>query len=286
MDIAVGNSREPAVEYPKEPPQRTARFALGSQEERGEGGAEGQRVEGRDEHGNGDGHRELLVHPARDAGNERGGDEDGGQDEGDGYHRTRHLFHGLQGGVVRRQPLLHVVLHRLHHHDGVVHDEADGQHEAEERQGVDGEAEQGEEHEGTHQGDGHREQRDEGRPEALEEDEDDDHHQDQGLEEGVEDFRDALAHRQGGVEGNHVVEVVGKPRLGLVHELGRGLHGVDGVGARQLVDGDDGAGAAVEPSLVGVVLRAELDPRQVPHPNDGAVGGGLDHHVLEVRHAL
>ena len=85
---------------------------------------------------------------------------------------------------------------------------------------------------------------------------------------------------------DHVVEIVGKPRLGLVHELGRGLHGVDGVGARELVDGDDGAGAAVEPPLIGVVLRAELDPRDVPHPDDRAVGGGPDHHVLEVRHAL
>ena len=62
-------------------------------------------------------------------------------------------FHCLEGGVVRRQPLLDVVLHRLHHHDGVVHHEADGEHEAEERQRVDGEAEEREEHEGADQGD-------------------------------------------------------------------------------------------------------------------------------------
>src|SRR5262249_39309794 len=185
--------------------------------------------EGRDHHGNGDGHRELLVHPPRNARNEGGGDEHGGEDEGDGHHGTRHLFHGLDGGVVRRKALLHVVLDGLHHHDGVVHHEADGEHEAEERQRVHGKAEQREDHERAHQGDGHGEKRDEGRPEPLEEDEHHDDDEDEGLEERLDDLLDALAYGERGVERGHVVEIIGEPRLGLLHELGGGLHGVDGV---------------------------------------------------------
>ena len=43
---------------------------------------------------------------------------------------------------LRRQPFFDVVLHGLHHDDGVVHHQADGQHQAEQRERVDGEAEQ------------------------------------------------------------------------------------------------------------------------------------------------
>ena len=48
----------------------------------------------------------------------------------------------LQRRVARRHPFLDVVLHRLDDDDGVVHDEADREHEAEERQRVHREAEQ------------------------------------------------------------------------------------------------------------------------------------------------
>ena len=34
------------------------------------------------------------------------------------------------------------MLHRFHHHDGVIHDDADGEHHAEQRQRVEREAEQ------------------------------------------------------------------------------------------------------------------------------------------------
>ena len=40
-----------------------------------------------------------------------------------------------------RHPFFDVMLHRLDHHDGIVHNEADGQHEAKQRQRVDGEPE-------------------------------------------------------------------------------------------------------------------------------------------------
>ncbi len=45
-----------------------------------------------------------------------------------------------QAGLARRQAVLDVVLDRLDHDDGVVHDDADGQHQAEQRQVVQAEA--------------------------------------------------------------------------------------------------------------------------------------------------
>ena len=49
--------------------------------------------------------------------------------------------HGADGGVVRREAVLDVALDVLDHDDGVIDHDADGQHEAEERERVDREAE-------------------------------------------------------------------------------------------------------------------------------------------------
>ena len=57
----------------------------------------------------------------------------------------------LQGGFPRRQPMLDVMLDRLDHDDRVVDHETDREHETEERERVDREAEQREEHEGADQ---------------------------------------------------------------------------------------------------------------------------------------
>jgi hypothetical protein len=80
----------------------------------------------------------------------------------------------LNAASARGQSQLDVVLDGLHHDDRVVHHEADGQHEAEERQCVDREAEQREDHERTDERHRHRQRRDQRSSEALEEDEDDD----------------------------------------------------------------------------------------------------------------
>ena len=42
------------------------------------------------------------------------------------------LLHGFESGIFRRQPVLNVVFNRLDHHDGVIHNQTNGQHQAEE----------------------------------------------------------------------------------------------------------------------------------------------------------
>ena len=121
-NIAIGGSSEHAVEPVEELLQQAAALLLGPQEQRRQ--RRGQRQ--------GDGQRELLVKPAGDARDERGGDEHRRQDDGDGHDRPGHFLHAFQCRLLGRQPVLDVVLHDLDDHDGVVHNQADGQHQPEE----------------------------------------------------------------------------------------------------------------------------------------------------------
>ena len=103
------------------------------------------------------------------------GHEHRGQDQRDRDDGTRDLLHGLEGRLLRRQAMLDVVDHRFDHHDGIVHHDTDGQHQAEHREGVDREAEQRKHREGRDERNRHRQQRDQRRPPVLQEEE---HHQD------------------------------------------------------------------------------------------------------------
>ena len=227
LHVAVRGFAEEIVEPAVERPQGTAGLFLGLQDQGRQGRAQGQGVEGRDDDRDGDGHRKLLVELARDAGNENGGQKDSGEHQGDGDHRPGDLLHGLEGRLLGREAVLDVVLHRLHHHDGVVHHESDGEHQAHEGDRVDGKPQEGKHGEGPDQRNRHRQRRDQGRPPALQEDEhhDDDEHE--GLDQGMQDLLDARAHRLGGVEGDAVLEVLREILLHLLHEPVDPVHGRD-----------------------------------------------------------
>ena len=94
------------------------------------------------------------------------------------------LPHRPVGRLPRRDVLLrHDALDVLDHHDGVVHHDADGEHQPEEREGVDREAEQLESQEGADDAHRHRQHRDQRRPPALEEEEDHQRHQHHRLDQ-------------------------------------------------------------------------------------------------------
>jgi hypothetical protein len=59
--------------------------------------------------------------------------------------------------------------------------------------------------------------------------------------------------------------------LHLRHELPDTLHGLDSVGSGQLVDGNDGAGLAIEATDYAVVLRAQFDSGYVFNSNGSTV---------------
>ena len=82
-----------------------------------------------------------------------------------------------------------------------------------------------------------------------------------------------------------VVEVLRESFLQILHQLLGAVHRVDRVGARQLVDGDDRGGIAVQPSDLVVVLRAQLHPGYILHPHDRAVRIGAHDDVAKLLRA-
>ena len=142
------------------------------------------------------------------------------------------------------------MLHRLDDDDGVVDHEADGQHQAEERQRVDREPSSGNRAKVPTRDTGTASRGIRVVAPPLEEDEHDNEHQEQGLEERLHDLPDALGDGERRVERDHVVETSGKLDLRLVHQRLGLPHGVDGVGARQLVDRDDGGRVSVRSGRV------------------------------------
>ena len=101
IDVGGRGRAERAIEAAEEIAERTAAFRARPQQHGGKRGAERQGVEGGDQHRDGDGDGELLVEPARDAGNEDGRDEDGGENQGDGDDGAGDLVHRLERGVLR-----------------------------------------------------------------------------------------------------------------------------------------------------------------------------------------
>src|ERR1041384_6075973 len=67
-----------------------------------QGGAERQRVEGRDDRRGGDRQSELLEELPADAGHERRRYEHRAEHERDGNDRAGHFFHRLAAGIARR----------------------------------------------------------------------------------------------------------------------------------------------------------------------------------------
>ena len=105
-----------------------------------------------------------------------------------------------------RQAMLDVVLHGFDHHDGVVHHDADREHDRQHGERIDRKAQSHERREGSHQGNRHRQHRNERRADVAQEDEHHDQHEDDGISQGEEDFVNGHLHELGGVQRNAVVE--------------------------------------------------------------------------------
>ncbi len=86
-DVPIRRPRESAVEGAEDPCDQSACLSPRFQDERGEGRAECQRVERRQQHGRGNGQRELAIDLTGDAAEERDRYEHRGQDEGNRHDR-------------------------------------------------------------------------------------------------------------------------------------------------------------------------------------------------------
>ena len=256
------------------------RVRLEQQGTQGRGQRQGH--DAREHHGHRDGDGELLVHLARQTAHEGHGDEHGAEHQHDGDDRGRDLAHGLGRSFLGRQVLgAHDAFHVLQHHDGVVHHDTDGQHHAEQGQGVDGVAQGVHAREGTDDGHGHGDAGDEGGAPALQEDEDHDEHQDHGFHQGMDHFIDGFHDEFVGVHDDLVGHPFGEVPGQLLEAGGDGVAGSDGIGAGQQVDAHGTGHHAVVFTADAVVLAAHLDAGHVLEAQHGAVLAGADDDLAE-----
>ena len=151
----VAQPRRPTAERPPRAGlRRAAPLRLGRKSKADRAGLRVSELNAEITRRDGDRQGELAEELPGDAADERAGHEDRAQDQAHGDHRPGDLAHGLDRGLLGRQAGLDVVLHGLDHHDRVVDDDADGQHQAEEREVV--EAETHGRHHGEGADDGHR----------------------------------------------------------------------------------------------------------------------------------
>ena len=126
-----------------------------------------------------------------------------------GGQRERHRQHGeadflgaFERRLVRRHAFLDVAVDVFQHHDGVVHHQADRQHQPQQGQHVDGEAHGIEEDEGADQRHRDGDERDQRGAPVAQEQEDDADHQDHGFEHGLVDGIDRFFDEDRAVEGD------------------------------------------------------------------------------------
>ena len=161
------------------------------QQHRTKGGRQGQGIHTRQNNRHRQSQRELLIEDTDRTTHEADRHEHRRHNQRDGHNSSTDLLHGSDRGLIRRHMLLvHLHVHRLNHHNSVVHHNTDRQNEGEKGQHIDGEAQHLHEKKGTDQGDRNGDRRDQGRTQILQENINDDEHQDKGLQQSPEHGRD------------------------------------------------------------------------------------------------
>ncbi len=276
---AVGAAVEDAVEPAEEAFFLVMGIALGLLQE---GGAqrrgEDQCHQYREAHAEHDRHGELLVDDACRAAKEGHGHEHCREHQADTHQRTLDLPHGFARGFQWCQPfLMHQALDVFHHHDGVVHQQADGQYHGVHGQHVDTDAEVGQQREGAEQHHRHRQGRNQRGAEVLQEQvhhQKDQHHR---FDDGVDHRTDRGLHHWRGVVGIDHLDAFGQIDFLLLH---LGLHGFYGFKQGQ-TQGQAGRRLAVMGTRDREVVGTQRDLSHVLDADLRAVGFDLDQDLLE-----
>jgi hypothetical protein len=195
---------------------------------------------------------------------------------------TGYFGHRLVRGLKRRAAFLDVALDILDHDDRVVDDDADREHQAEQRKRVNGKAEQIEHGEGADNRHRHGDQWiDRGAP-GLQEQDHHQHDQRDRLKQRVDDGRDRFSHEDRGIIIRSVVHAGRELPGELVHLRDHRVPRRQRVGAGRLKHADDRRVVMVELATQGVVAGAKLDARDVRKPHDLAARAGFQHDLAEL----
>ena len=169
------------------------------EEARAEHRRQRERHEGRDGNCRRDGDGELAEQPPDDAAHQQQRNEHGDQREADRQHGEADLARAGERRLERRHAILDVTIDVLHHHDGVVDDEAHRDGERHQREIVEAEAGQIHDRGGAEQRQRHDQARYDGDAQIAQEQEDDEDHEGDGDAEGELDVLDRSADRLGPV---------------------------------------------------------------------------------------
>ena len=197
--------------------------------------------------------------------------------------RTCQVVHRSARCLAAGDSLFDIARDALDDDDRVVNDDADRQHDSEQRCEIDAEPKRRHRGEGSDDRHGNGCCRDEHRPPILQEDENDDQNQNCGLDQGLINLSDRGSHELRRVIGCHIDKVRREALSEGVHLRLDSVGDRNGIGVRQEGDADAGSRPAVKIESFAVGLRSELDAADVADSGDlSAVrASGLDDDVLE-----
>jgi hypothetical protein len=243
---------------------------------------ERERDHARDPDRRGDRHAELAEQPPDVALDERDRQEHGHEHERGGDDREADLAAAVHRGEQRRLAFLHASPDVLQHHDGVVHHQADREHEAEQDEDVDGIAEQRHHREGRDDADGDGQRGHERGADVPQEQVDDQQHEREGEAERLEHLEHRRLDERGAVEVDAQLDALRQRRQDFLHggaNPARDLHGVRlGLLLDAEADGRDHVGAR----RAALVLGADTHVRDVAEAHEVAVSAAPDDQRREV----
>ena len=253
----------------------------GAQRRREGQGHEGRKTDGGHHHG-----RKLAVDVAGGTGKKGQRHEHRDQHHGHADNRARNLAHGFACGLQWRQAFFaHDALDVFHHHDGVIHHDADDQHHAKHGQHVDGKAQGQQGAKGAQQCDGHHEGGNDGVAPVLQEQKHHQEHQHYGFKQGLYHLADGDADEVRAVVGNRPGNVLGKQGFELGNFCAHVFRCLQSVARGGQLHAHAHSRFAVQACRGGVGLAAQFNACDIAQPHGGAVGVGAQHDVAKLLHA-
>ena len=272
----VGQPGEEAVEPAKKPFFLVVEafgqwLQQGGTERRGES----QRQKAGKQDGNGQSDGELAVDNSHRATHEGQRQKDRRKDQRDADNRPADLLHGLDRGITWRQAFFgHDPFDVLHDHDGVIDQDADGQHHAEQGHHVDREAEYAHHGQRADQTDRHHQRRNQRVADILQKQEHDQKHQHHRLDQGVHHLGNGDLDKAGTVVTDRVFDIARKSGRKLFEaRLDRRRCG-QGIGPRTQHDRRENAVPFGIARGKAVVLQTDFDARDIGQRHFGTVGIG------------
>ena len=194
-----------------------------------------------------------------------------GQHHRHGDDRPAELARGIDGGRNRRHAFLEMAVDVLDHDDGVVDDEADAEHQREQREQIDRVAERQKNRERSDQRQRNGDRRYQRRTHRSEEHEHHERDDDQRLDQAEHDLVDRGIHEFGGVVDDLAVQAARQLRLDVRPDLAHAADHFQKIGGGRDLHADIDRLLAVEAHFRFIILGAEGDVGDVLQADHRAV---------------